>query len=92
MVAPPRSLVAQGLFEAFVRLRHLGDLAQIGSDVPFEPVFVVEAGRGIVVLRDQLLEAGGKGGLVGRAIVILQRAAGGAIAAIGSRYGQTFEI
>jgi hypothetical protein len=55
--------VAQRLCEAFVRLRHLGDLAQIGPDVPFEPVFVIQTGRGIIFLRDQLLEAGGEGGL-----------------------------
>ncbi|PAV92449.1 hypothetical protein WR25_07207 [Diploscapter pachys] len=47
----------------------------IGSDVSFEPILVIQAGRGIVVLRNQVLEAGGEGGLVGRAIVILQRAA-----------------
>lgn len=69
------SLMAEGLFKTFVRLRHFGELSQIGTNMPIKPNIVIHTRRGIFVLTDQRLEAGGERDLVVRKVRAFERAA-----------------
>lgn len=67
--------MAQHLFEPFIRLGHLGELAKIGADMPFEPVIVIDAGRGIIVPTDEFLQLARECRLIADALRSLERAA-----------------
>lgn len=72
-VSPP-SLMAKGLFKAFIRLRHFSELAQIRTNMPFEPNIVIHPGGRILVLSDQLFDADDERSLIVNILGVLQRA------------------
>ncbi|MEG8052829.1 hypothetical protein QP185_05540 [Sphingomonas aerolata] len=65
-----------GFFEPFIGLGHLGNLAQVAADMALESDIVIDAGCGIIVLRDQVLEPFCKTGLIRGAVRCLKRPAG----------------